>query len=135
MANGEVFDATALTCAHRTLPLGTKVLVVSSFGRAVVEVTDRGPFCPKEGRRLRRPIRLEDLDLESNDCPFVIDLSPAAAKKVIPSFGWTEAGVPFGEVEVWVWVVGKKAGRFGRYYYYRPPSDRRRPAFWWKRLE
>ena len=58
-ANGEVFDTTELTAAHKTLPFGTIVEVTNlSNGRTVqVRINDRGPFV--EGR--------------------VIDLSRAAA--------------------------------------------------------
>ena len=43
-ASGAVFNCSALTAAHRTLPFGT-VLSVQSGGRSVqVTVTDRGPF-------------------------------------------------------------------------------------------
>jgi rare lipoprotein A len=61
-ASGERFDADALTAAHRTLPLGTKLRVTNEAnGRSVVvRVNDRGPFV---GRR-------------------VIDLSLAAAHKI-----------------------------------------------------
>ena len=42
-ASGERFNPNALTCAHRTLPLGTR-LIVSANGRSVtVRVNDRGP--------------------------------------------------------------------------------------------
>jgi rare lipoprotein A len=42
-ANGEVFNPGAMTAAHRTLPIGTKLLV-SYHGRSVVvRVNDRGP--------------------------------------------------------------------------------------------
>jgi len=45
-ASGEVMDAGALTAAHRTLALGTKVRVENlDNGRAVVvRINDRGPF-------------------------------------------------------------------------------------------
>lgn len=44
-ASGEVFDMNALTAAHRTLPLGTRVRVTNlSNGKSVeVRVNDRGP--------------------------------------------------------------------------------------------
>jgi rare lipoprotein A len=44
-ASGEPFDMHALTAAHRTLPLGTRVLVTNlGNGRAVeVRINDRGP--------------------------------------------------------------------------------------------
>ncbi len=45
-ANGETYDMNGLTCAHRTLPFGTILLVTNlGNGRSVrVRVTDRGPF-------------------------------------------------------------------------------------------
>jgi len=51
-ASGEIFDMHELTAAHRTLPLGTRVLVTNtSNGDAVeVRINDRGPFA--EGRIL-----------------------------------------------------------------------------------
>jgi rare lipoprotein A len=46
MANGDRFDPSLNTAAHRTLPLGTMVRVTNlDNGRSVVvRVTDRGPF-------------------------------------------------------------------------------------------
>jgi rare lipoprotein A len=68
-ASGEPMDANALTAAHRTLPLGTRVEVANlDNGRAVVvRINDRGPFI--EGR--------------------IIDVSKAAAK----ALGMIGAGV------------------------------------------
>jgi rare lipoprotein A len=45
-ASGERFDPGALTCAHRSLPLGTMLRVTNiANGRSVtVRVNDRGPF-------------------------------------------------------------------------------------------
>lgn len=45
-ASGERFNPAALTCAHRSLPLGTMLRVTNvSNGRSVtVRVNDRGPF-------------------------------------------------------------------------------------------
>jgi rare lipoprotein A len=61
-ASGERFDRTALTAAHKTLPLNTRVKVTNVVnGRSViVRINDRGPFKP--GR--------------------VIDLSEAAARQI-----------------------------------------------------
>jgi rare lipoprotein A len=61
-ASGERFDKTAMTAAHRTLPMGTKVRVthLASGRHVVVRINDRGPF--KAGR--------------------VIDLSLAAAEQL-----------------------------------------------------
>ena len=66
-ASGEPFDPEGYTAAHRTLPLGTRLLV-SYGGRSVrVTVNDRGPHTPR-------------LDL---------DLSLAAAREI----GLTDAGI------------------------------------------
>ncbi|GLZ08532.1 hypothetical protein Acsp03_59980 [Actinomadura sp. NBRC 104412] len=45
-ASGERFDPDALTAAHRTLPMGSKVRVINKKnGRSViVRINDRGPF-------------------------------------------------------------------------------------------
>ena len=45
-ASGERFDKHAMTAAHRTLPLGTRVRVTNTKnGRSVdVRINDRGPF-------------------------------------------------------------------------------------------
>lgn len=61
-SSGSTFDPQALTAAHPTLPMGTKLLVRSQeTGRSVVvTVNDRGPF---HGSR-------------------IIDLSPAAAAQL-----------------------------------------------------
>jgi len=60
MANGQRFDARRLTAAHRTLPLGTWIRIMSWRTKrwVRVQITDRGPYY---GRR-------------------ALDLSPAAAK-------------------------------------------------------
>ena len=49
-ANGEVFDDAAFTAAHRTLPMGSLVVVTNlTTGQwAVMRISDRGPFV--EGR-------------------------------------------------------------------------------------
>ncbi len=44
-ANGEIYNPTTVSAAHRTLPFGTVVDVVRRNGRAVrLRVNDRGPF-------------------------------------------------------------------------------------------
>jgi rare lipoprotein A len=61
-SNGEVYNMHAMTAAHRTLPLGSIVRVTNlkTGNRALVRITDRGPFIP--GR--------------------ILDLSLAAARKL-----------------------------------------------------
>jgi rare lipoprotein A len=75
-ANGERFDMYALTAAHRTLHMGTRVRVINlRNGRAtVVRINDRGPY--SHGR--------------------IIDVSYAAAKQL----GMLDAGVVPVRVEV-----------------------------------
>ena len=66
-ANGERFDGSGMTAAHKTLPFGTKLKVTYQGREVVVRINDRGPFI--RGRQL--------------------DLSEAAARKL----GLTRAGV------------------------------------------
>ena len=75
-ANGEAFDMTAYTAAHRKLPLGSVVRVVNlTNGKTVqVRINDRGPYVA--GRML--------------------DLSHAAAREL----GMVEAGTTAVQIEV-----------------------------------
>ena len=66
-ASGQRFNQNAMTCAHRSLPFGTKLRVTHGGRSVVVTINDRGPFV--RGR--------------------VLDLSTAAARAV----GLTSAGV------------------------------------------
>jgi len=47
-ANGETFNQYAMTCAHKTLPFNTRLLVTNpKNGKSVeVRVNDRGPYPP-----------------------------------------------------------------------------------------
>jgi len=47
-ANGHVYDQNALSAAHRTLPMGSLIVVTNEKTRqsAAMRVTDRGPFVP-----------------------------------------------------------------------------------------
>src|SRR5918992_1115578 len=51
-ANGERFSQHDMTAAHRTLPLGTKVMVENQENGEQVEVkiTDRGPYAQPKRR-------------------------------------------------------------------------------------
>ena len=66
-ASGQRFNQEAMTCAHRSLPFGTRLRVTHGDRSVVVTVNDRGPFV--RGR--------------------VLDLSTAAARAV----GLTGAGI------------------------------------------
>lgn len=84
-ASGEAYDPSALTAAHRTLPLGSILDVVREDGRAVrVRVNDRGPYA--DGR--------------------VIDLSHEAARRI----GLVNRGI--ASVALWlVYVPPPKPSR------------------------
>jgi rare lipoprotein A len=43
-ASGQRFNQNAMTCAHRSLPFGTKLRVTHGGHSVVVTVNDRGPF-------------------------------------------------------------------------------------------
>ena len=75
-ASGEPFAQAALTAAHRTLPIGTRVRVtnVSTQESVVVRVNDRGPFAKRR----------------------VIDLSKAAAREI----GMLESGTAHVQLEL-----------------------------------
>jgi rare lipoprotein A len=47
-ANGQIFDDTALTAAHRTLPMGSLIVVTNLTTRqaTALRISDRGPFVP-----------------------------------------------------------------------------------------
>jgi rare lipoprotein A len=51
-ANGQIFDQNAMTAAHRTLPMGSLIVVTNekTGQSAMMRVTDRGPFV--QGRLL-----------------------------------------------------------------------------------
>jgi peptidoglycan lytic transglycosylase len=66
-ASGQRMNASAMTCAHRSLPFGTKLRVTHCGQSVIVTVNDRGPFV--RGR--------------------VLDLSTGAARAI----GLTRSGV------------------------------------------
>jgi rare lipoprotein A len=43
-ASGQRFNENAMTCAHRSLPFGTKLRVTHAGRSVIVTVNDRGPF-------------------------------------------------------------------------------------------
>ena len=86
-ANGEIFDMSALTAAHRTLPLGSMVRVVNLMnGKHVrVRINDRGPYV--NGR--------------------ILDLSYAAAARL----GMVDGGLSVIQLE----VIGDRRPDFMRF--------------------
>lgn len=75
-AKGERFDPQAMTCAHRSLPLGSvvKVTDLATGKNVALEVNDRGPYV--KGR--------------------ILDLSEAAAREL----GFGDKGVTIVRLEV-----------------------------------
>ena len=63
-ANGEIYDETAMTAAHRTLPFGTVLRVTNVRNRlsVIVRINDRGPFHPDRVLDLSKSAA-EELDL------------------------------------------------------------------------
>jgi rare lipoprotein A len=93
-SNGEVYNMHAMTAAHRTFPLGSIVRVtnVKTGSKALVRITDRGPFIP--GR--------------------IVDLSLAAARKVdVWQPGIAEVKVELMESGAQVAAPGKWAVQIG----------------------
>ncbi len=71
-ASGVIFNMYDYTCAHRTLPFGTWLLVTYRGRQVIVQVNDRGPFVP--GR--------------------VLDLSWGAAQYIgLDGVQWTECEI------------------------------------------
>jgi rare lipoprotein A len=83
-ANGEIYDMSGISAAHKTLPFGTIVRVVElSTGRSVVvRINDRGPFV--EGR--------------------IIDLSKGAAAEL----GIVEKGITKVGLRILRWPAGER---------------------------
>jgi len=61
-ASGERYDPDALTCAHRSAPFGTRLLVTHRDRSVTVRGNDRGPYV--RGR--------------------IVDLTPAAFRRLAP---------------------------------------------------
>lgn len=63
-ANGEIYDETAMTAAHRTLPFGTvlRVTNIRNGLSVIVRINDRGPFHPDRVLDLSKAAA-EELDL------------------------------------------------------------------------
>lgn len=95
-ANGEIFDPTQLTAAHRTLPFGTQVRVTNLANglSVVVRINDRGPF--RAGR--------------------IIDLSRAAAERLhMIGRGLATVRIELvqpGETPIWTALADARLGGF-----------------------
>lgn len=87
-SNGEIYDKEKLSCAHRTLPFGTFILVrdLDNDSSVVVRVNDRGPFAKNR----------------------IIDLSEAAARIIgmIPTGTARVSLTPIPREEALAWKGG-----------------------------
>jgi rare lipoprotein A len=87
-SNGEIYDKEKLSCAHRTLPFGSFVLVrnLDNDSSVVVRVNDRGPFAKNR----------------------IIDLSEAAARIIgmIPTGTARVSLTPIPREEALAWKGG-----------------------------
>jgi rare lipoprotein A len=91
-SNGEVYDKEKLSCAHRSLPFGSYILVrnLDNGSSVVVRVNDRGPFAKNR----------------------IIDLSEAAARVIgmIPTGTARVSLEPMPEEEALAWKGGSLDG-------------------------
>lgn len=87
-ANGEIYDMYTMTCAHKTLPFGTKLEVtnLSNGKKVIVRINDRGPFVKKR----------------------IIDLSCLAAQKL----GMDVTGTAKVKIRTVGWVDTKKSEKY-----------------------
>jgi rare lipoprotein A len=103
-ASGETYDMHAFTAAHRSLPLGTRVLVTNvKNGRSVeVRINDRGPFARGRILDLSYAAALELGSL--SDGAFRVKLrvleEPAGARAGSSPPAKTATGAPGGPVTV-----------------------------------
>ena len=58
-ANGEPFNGTSMTCAHRSLPFGTKLKLTYGGKTAICRVNDRGPYIKGRSLDLSRAVAVK----------------------------------------------------------------------------
>jgi rare lipoprotein A len=95
-ANGEVFDPAEFTCAHRTLPFDTVVLILNRTTRRRVwcRINDRGPY---GARMLDGSWGLRTDSEAEGSWRGIIDMSIAAATEL----GIMEVGLQRVELRYW----------------------------------
>jgi rare lipoprotein A len=96
-SSGEVYDMFALTAAHRTLPLGTRVRVTNLGNRRqiIVRINDRGPF-----------VKERIIDLSYRAAKAIAMVGPGTAPVEIISLGNVRTG---GEFTIQVGAFEEKA--------------------------
>ena len=87
-ANGDIYTPETFGVAHKTIPLGMTVVIMSRCGAVTVGVTDRGPYGSPD---------------------WIVDASPrVAAVLFCGGYGYYK-GVPFGMEQVM--VIGGSSGK------------------------
>lgn len=101
-ANGEIFDPSEFTCAHRTLPFDTVVLIFNRSNRKRVwcRINDRGPYGARlpDGTWHVRPNSQSEGSWRG-----LIDMSIAAATEL----GIMEVGLQKVELRYWTRNAGE----------------------------
>ncbi len=85
-SSGSIYHKDSLTCAHRTLPFGTRLRVKSlrNGKEVVVRVTDRGPFTRRFMIDLSRAAAKELDFIRAGICRVEITVLPPEEKAVTP---------------------------------------------------
>lgn len=99
-ASGEIYDMYELTAAHRTLPLGTSVMVTNleNYRSVGVRINDRGPF-----------VKGRIIDLSYGAARAIGMVEKGTARVEVVAFDMTEA--PRDEVPVYTVQVGAFSNR------------------------
>lgn len=123
MANGQRYNRDSLTCAHRSLPFGTRLRVTNPLNgqQVIVKVTDRGPYV--RGRAidlsyaaaqrlgtLRNGVAMVKIEILDDDKPVPYESENI---KPLPRVEYVEAGVCYEFIPEWEKVkdVPKKVPR------------------------
>ena len=93
-ANGEKYNMYALTAAHKSLPFGSRVLVVNLKNNRslMVRINDRGPYIA--GRDLDLSYAAaKELDMVGTGvAPVWMAIYPPQAEKIVALAGWKKNG-------------------------------------------
>lgn len=111
MANGQRYNRDSLTCAHRSLPFGTRLRVTNPLNgqQVIVKVTDRGPYV--RGRAidlsyaaaqrlgtLRNGVAMVKIEILDDDKPVPYESENI---KPLPRVEYVEAGVCYEFIPEW----------------------------------
>ncbi len=111
MANGQRYDRDSMTCAHRSLPFGTRLRITNPMNgqQVIVKVTDRGPYV--KGRAidlsyaaaqrlgtLRNGVAMVRIEILDDDKPVPYESDNI---KPLPRVEYGEAGVCYEFIPEW----------------------------------